>query len=88
MAICTWCNRGMLDIKTNTCEGNKVVEFPDGTKLTSIPYTGDRVGRERCHDCNIKRDGNHHPGCDMERCPKCDGQLISCGHLDDERGSQ
>lgn len=35
---------------------------------------------DRCHDCNIaNKEGNiHHFGCDMERCPKCDGQIISC----------
>ena len=33
----------------------------------------------RCHDCGIiKEDNVHHFGCDMERCPKCGGQLISC----------
>ncbi|MDQ3322838.1 MAG: hypothetical protein M3525_10495 [Acidobacteriota bacterium] len=39
----------------------------------------------RCHDCNIAPEGFHHPGCDMERCPNCRGQLISCGCLDDEQ---
>lgn len=34
----------------------------------------------RCHDCGIlNRVGNlHHFGCDIEGCPKCGGQLISC----------
>lgn len=36
---------------------------------------------KRCHDCNIlnKKGNMHHLGCDVERCPKCKGQLISCG---------
>lgn len=33
-----------------------------------------------CHDCGIlNKEGNiHHFGCDVERCPKCRKQLISC----------
>jgi hypothetical protein len=33
-----------------------------------------------CHDCGIinKKGNIHHFGCDMERCPKCKGQLLSC----------
>ncbi len=41
---------------------------------------------DRCHDCGIEnKHGNyHHLGCDMERCPKCKGQLISCGCFESE----
>jgi len=39
------------------------------------------VGPGKCHDCCTPAGGFHHPGCDMERCPKCGGQLITCGCL-------
>jgi len=39
---------------------------------------------QRCHDCGVKLDKFHHLGCDMERCPKCGGQLIACGCWHDD----
>jgi hypothetical protein len=77
MAKCQYCKSEME--KSATCSWNKVVDFPDGTRLPALAYLGDR-----CHDCGIKAGGHHHPGCDMEVCPKCKGQLISCGCLDSE----
>jgi hypothetical protein len=50
---------------------------------------GDERGYEwwdrstRCGDCGVGRGGVHHHGCDLEQCPACDGQLISCGCLDE-----
>lgn len=32
-----------------------------------------------CHDCGVKEGEIHQEGCDMEYCPVCGGQLISCG---------
>ena len=32
-----------------------------------------------CHDCDAKEGEFHQFGCDMERCPFCGGQLVSCG---------
>lgn len=32
-----------------------------------------------CHDCKVEEGQLHRPNCDMERCPNCGGQLISCG---------
>jgi hypothetical protein len=31
-----------------------------------------------CHDCGAKEGQIHDLGCDMEYCPFCGGQLISC----------
>ena len=33
----------------------------------------------RCGDCGCFEGELHAPCCDMERCPFCGGQLISCG---------
>ena len=34
--------------------------------------------RERCGDCQALEGEYHELGCDLERCPFCGGQLISC----------
>lgn len=83
MAICSWCNQEMSGKGVDSCIGNMHVEFPNGAKIqSSTEHFGELSGR--CHDCNIKHGGFHHPGCDVERCPKCGGQLISCGCLDED----
>lgn len=33
---------------------------------------------DTCHDCGAKEGEIHQRGCDMEKCPFCGGQLISC----------
>ena len=90
MAVCLYCNHEMTDPATTTC--TQTVEFPDGTTMAAVPYAPDEIIRTlpdggRCHDCGIAPGGLHHPGCDMEQCPRCKGQLISCGCLDKEEDS-
>jgi hypothetical protein len=31
-----------------------------------------------CHDCGVSKGQFHLSGCDVEQCPKCKGQLITC----------
>ena len=36
------------------------------------------ANRAQCHDCGCFEGELHMPDCDMEWCPFCGGQLISC----------
>lgn len=82
-AICKYCNQDMTEVKGCV----KIpVKCADGTVLGPIPYGDPREhmpsDMPACPDCAAKHGGFHHPGCDWETCPKCGGQLISCGCLE------
>jgi hypothetical protein len=77
----------MLD--TKSCKPFKVRIY--GVDYDRIPYgQGHSVPidgmPDLCHDCGVEKGGYHHPGCDMETCPRCGGQIIYCNciDLDDE----
>lgn len=78
--ICKVCEKDMADVTVETCTGNDWIDYPDGKRMESSDYHFNEPSG-RCHDCNIAPGGKHHPGCDVERCPRCGGQMISCGCL-------
>jgi hypothetical protein len=47
-----------------------------GRPYQRIPNAASAHGR--CDGCGVKPGGIHHMGCDLERCPRCNGQLIMC----------
>jgi hypothetical protein len=77
MAKCFRCKKEMCDESTITCKEYNIVNFPDGKKMSPVPYTPKDI-KIRCHDCNIAAGGFHHVGCDMEICPRCGGQFLGC----------
>jgi hypothetical protein len=34
----------------------------------------------------VRPGGFHHPGCDLQSCPVCGGQMMTCGCRFDEDG--
>ncbi len=76
MTVCLDCNKDMLDPKAESCTLKQL--FINGQLLDRNTTHYDK--NKRCHDCGIlNKPGNvHHYNCDMENCPSCGGQLISC----------
>lgn len=80
MAKCEVCHREMLNgagcAVSKIHIGGKVYErIPVGGKSD----WGEKGGMNYvCHDCAAKQGTYHHWGCDIERCPVCGRQLISC----------
>jgi len=66
----------------------RVLFFLEGDqKYSRIPY-GEEPGwleyasnfaEIPCHDCGVVKGQYHTYSCDMEECPKCHSQLLSCG---------
>lgn len=69
--ICLYCGIGMK--VSNGCD-RQFFEH-DGSFMKRIPNDCE----DKCHDCGALRGELHHSGCDMEACPICADQLISCG---------
>ena len=85
MAVCRWCEQEMTTASSCTVG----VFHLDGRPVEMIAFgaePGARTLRLRCDDCGVARGGYHHPGCDMQRCPVCRAQMMTCGCRFDEDG--
>lgn len=73
---CEYCHQEMAP--GNGCTARKAaIPYGEETRFGETfgkNWTSDRS----CHDCGATKGQFHHPGCDMEECPECHGQAISC----------
>jgi hypothetical protein len=55
------------------------IELVDGAyqQVAFGSEQGDK-GSGNCSYCGVRPRGFHHPGCEVEQCPRCDGQLFAC----------
>lgn len=84
VAICIYCGNDMI-------HGTSCSEEP--IRIRGVDYTPIRWGDEmgypfadlmaRCGDCGVPKGAVHHHGCDLEECPACKGQMLSCGCTDE-----
>ena len=63
--------------------GKKYERIPYGDEIKYYKYNTDdeyysTYSNIPCHDCFVVKGQYHLNGCDVEVCPKCNGQLLSC----------
>lgn len=68
---CDGCQQEMLNHVACTFQA-----YSDTPDIPRVPYPAEET--QDCHDCLTPPGGLHHPGCDMERCPRCKEQMLTC----------
>jgi hypothetical protein len=88
MAICPDCNQEMHEadgciLQTVPTIDGALDPIPYGKEVNPIMEAyRDGVPR-RCGDCDAMPGFFHHPGCDIEECPRCHGQLFTCDCIEE-----
>lgn len=65
-------------IKNHNYKIEKVIIKSDTYERIKYGNEIESWGGDKCGDCGVEKGELHILGCDIERCPKCNKQLISC----------
>lgn len=78
---CFRCGENMKE--SSGCIHDRTITFADGEEAT--PIANEATYAPSCHDCGAVEGEYHHPGCDMEECPRCGGQYFICDCVTEEK---
>jgi hypothetical protein len=81
MAVCNDCEREMTTAASCVV---RVLVFEGQAYERRAAGPRDLGPQGRCGDCGVTEGGLHHYGCDLEDCPSCGWQLLSCACGRDE----
>lgn len=78
--LCEDCYRRMPRAKSCGCD---FVLYDGIYAVDKIKYGQETNGdyakySKRCHDCGVAVGKYHHDWCDVQQCPVCFGQYLSC----------